>query len=174
MDFDALMEETPIEHFWYSRRLNRNRHSIHQKSNAIRYALMHKFGGIYLDTDVISLKPWPKDFKNFIVIESTAQLSSAIFHMDKHSPFLWECMVFMVSCLHMFKYEKVYAVRFIKLQANQNSAKIWGINGPVLMTKVTRQFLCTNTSSSEIATWNCPNVKILQPKYIKSNRLARN
>ena len=38
-------------------------------NNLTRLAVLLKFGGFYLDTDVISLKPAPQDIENFIVAE---------------------------------------------------------------------------------------------------------
>jgi hypothetical protein len=58
---DSLMcAETPAEKFyqWYISAMEKDPYSALQLSDLMRFCVVYKFGGTYVDTDVIQLKPF--------------------------------------------------------------------------------------------------------------------
>ncbi|KAF2303362.1 hypothetical protein GH714_017393 [Hevea brasiliensis] len=90
-------------------------------SNLLRLALLYKFGGIYVDTDVIVLKSFGK-LRNVIGAQTIdletgnwSRLNNAVLIFDKKHPLL-------------FKFIEEFALTF-----NGNK---WGHNGPYLVSRV--------------------------------------
>ena len=87
------------------------------KANAVRLAIVYKFGGAYLDTDVIVVKnPRAHSFapKNVVIEERPMRLNNAAFQFERGHPFLGAVMDRFVS----------------------NFKAIWGNNGPRVFTDV--------------------------------------
>ncbi|KAH7545964.1 uncharacterized protein At4g19900 [Ziziphus jujuba] len=90
-------------------------------SNLLRLALLYKFGGIYVDTDIIILKSFSK-LRNVIGAQTVdietgnwSRLNNAVLIFDKNHPLL-------------FKFIQEFALTF-----NGNK---WGHNGPYLVSRV--------------------------------------
>ncbi|XP_055502015.1 alpha-1,4-N-acetylglucosaminyltransferase-like isoform X2 [Leucoraja erinacea] len=113
-----LFEDTPLK-FWYQKVIpKKERFWLHVLADGCRVAMLWKYGGIYLDSDIISMQSLP--FGNF----TSAQLSDSISNgamgfYHRHHPFLWNCMKDFV--------------------ANYN-AYIWGQQGPKLITRVLKRW----------------------------------
>ncbi|XP_074860174.1 alpha-1,4-N-acetylglucosaminyltransferase-like [Carettochelys insculpta] len=137
---DALFQETPLLP-WY-RRVNPDQEVYwrHVSSDACRYALIWKYGGIYMDTDVISLRPI--SLENFLTAEDLKLMGSAIFGFSHHHPFVWGCMEDFVE--------------------NYNGAD-WGYQGPKLLTRRLRA-LCKLTNFQNVENQTCRNISILHPQ----------
>ncbi|GAB5576812.1 alpha-1 [Prionailurus iriomotensis] len=88
---------------------------LHVSSDASRLAIIWKYGGIYMDTDVISIRPIPEE--NFLAAQSSQYSSNGVFGFLPHHPFLWECMENFVE---------------------HYNSDIWGNQGPSLMTRMLR------------------------------------
>lgn len=124
-DFDYLFKNTPAE-LWFNQLRKGNvdpgEVSLGQNlSNLLRLALLYKFGGIYIDTDVIVLKNFSK-LRNVIGAQTIdlktkkwSRLNNAVMVFDKHHPLL-------------FKFIQEFALTF-----NGNK---WGHNGPYLVSRV--------------------------------------
>ncbi|KAJ6377132.1 hypothetical protein OIU76_026160 [Salix suchowensis] len=90
-------------------------------SNLVRLALLYKFGGIYMDTDVIVLKRFTK-LKNVIGAQTIdletrnwSRLNNAVLIFDKKHPLL-------------YKFIEEFALTF--------DGNKWGHNGPYLVSRV--------------------------------------
>ncbi|ONI10353.1 hypothetical protein PRUPE_4G042800 [Prunus persica] len=124
-DFDYLFKNTPAE-AWYSElrtgKVNPGGVSLGQNlSNLLRLALLYKFGGIYLDTDVIVLKSLSK-LRNVIGAQAIdaqtgnwSRLNNAVLVFDKNHPLI-------------FKFIQEFALTF--------DGNKWGHNGPYLVSRV--------------------------------------
>ena len=124
-DFDYLFKSTMAES-WFSRLIRGHVHSgeipLGQNiSNLLRLCLLYKYGGVYLDTDVIVLKSFSK-VKNSIGAQTIDQnsknwsrLNNAVMVFDKMHPLL-------------YKFIEEFALTF-----NGNK---WGHNGPYLVSRV--------------------------------------
>ncbi|CAA7051057.1 unnamed protein product [Microthlaspi erraticum] len=92
-------------------------------SNLMRLAFLFKFGGVYLDTDMIVLKSF-KSLRNVIgaqtlepVSRNWTRLNNAVLVFDKNHPFLLKCI-------------EEFALTF--------NGNVWGHNGPYLVSRVAR------------------------------------
>lgn len=124
-DFDYLFKNTVAE-AWFNRLKSGNvdpgEVSLGQNlSNVLRLGLLYKFGGIYVDTDVIVLRSFSK-LRNVIgaqtvdvVSKNWTRLNNAVMVFDKGHPLL-------------FKFIQEFALTF-----NGNK---WGHNGPYLVSRV--------------------------------------
>ncbi|KAL6856047.1 hypothetical protein ACP4OV_018849 [Aristida adscensionis] len=95
-NLDELLESTPTHIFasvWYEWRQTKY-YPLHY-SELVRLASLYKYGGIYLDSDVIVLKPLTS-LQNSIgavkQVSGTSTFSGAVLAFEKQSPFLAECL----------------------------------------------------------------------------------
>ncbi|KAH6756949.1 alpha 1 [Perilla frutescens var. hirtella] len=122
-NLDELLKDTPTHIFasvWHEWKQTKY-YPIHY-SELIRLASLYKYGGIYLDSDILVLKPL-SELNNTVGYEDELgekTLNGAVMVFRKHSPFI-------LSCLEEF-------------YASYDDAQLrW--NGADLLTRVTNQFL---------------------------------
>ena len=60
VNFSRLIADTWITKLWESGVITGTRFYLNDISNVLRIVLLLKFGGVYLDSDVISVKPVPQ------------------------------------------------------------------------------------------------------------------
>lgn len=124
-DFEYIFKDTHAES-WYNRlkdgNVNPGEISLGQNlSNLLRLALLYKFGGIYMDLDVIVLKSLSK-LRNTIGAQNLdsrtgkwGRLNNALLIFDQKHPLL-------------FKFIEEFALTF--------DGNKWGHNGPYLVSRV--------------------------------------
>lgn len=56
LNYENYIKDTPLEHFYKSRKLESSKYSFSHASDILRYLSLWKYGGLYLDLDVIVLK----------------------------------------------------------------------------------------------------------------------
>jgi lactosylceramide 4-alpha-galactosyltransferase len=124
-DFDYLFKDTHAEKWFKGLKkgnVSPGEVSLGQNmSNLLRLALLYKFGGIYMDTDVIVLKRFTK-LRNVIGAQTIdletrnwSRLNNAVLIFDKKHPLL-------------FKFIEEFALTF--------DGNKWGHNGPYLVSRV--------------------------------------
>ncbi|XP_078266254.1 alpha-1,4-N-acetylglucosaminyltransferase-like [Rhinoraja longicauda] len=109
-----MFEDTSLK-FWYQKvDPKKEKYWLHVFADGCRLAVLWKYGGIYLDTDIISMKPLP--FGKFTCPQSSDMINNGAmgFH-HRHHPFLWNCM-------------NDFVANYI--------GHIWGQQGPQLITRV--------------------------------------
>ncbi|GLT59145.1 hypothetical protein SLA2020_319810 [Shorea laevis] len=122
-NLDELLKDTPAHVFasvWFEWRKTKF-YAIHY-SELVRLAALYKFGGIYLDSDIIVLRPL-SSLKNSIALEdqmARSPLNGAVMAFEKHSSFVMECL-------------KEFYLTYDDTQLR------W--NGADLLTRVARKFL---------------------------------
>ncbi|KAK1410801.1 hypothetical protein QVD17_37341 [Tagetes erecta] len=95
-NLDELLKDTPTHEFasvWFEWRKTKF-YPTHY-SELIRLAALYKYGGIYLDSDVIVMKPL-YSLSNMVGLEddsSANQLNGAVMAFRKQSPFIMECLM---------------------------------------------------------------------------------
>ncbi|XP_069584042.1 alpha-1,4-N-acetylglucosaminyltransferase-like [Ranitomeya imitator] len=115
--FEEVFADTPL-HTWYQKIISQQQSFwTHVSSDACRLALIGKYGGIYMDTDFISIQTIP--FKDFLAAESSQYTSNGIFGFSPHHDFTQKCLE-----------------DFVK---NYDS-RIWGQQGPRLFTRILKTF----------------------------------
>ncbi|XP_044146932.1 alpha-1,4-N-acetylglucosaminyltransferase-like [Bufo gargarizans] len=142
--FPLILEEvftdTPF-HSWY-KKINpqQEKHWLHVSADACRLALVWKHGGIYMDTDIISLRTLPS--LDFLAAQSSGYSSNGIFRFSSHHNFTQKCMEDFVQ--------------------NYNS-KIWGYQGPRLFTHILKKF-CDLPNFNSTEDVMCGNITFFNPK----------
>ncbi|XP_054022439.1 alpha-1,4-N-acetylglucosaminyltransferase-like [Dryobates pubescens] len=137
---EAIFQETPLLQ-WYNQVVpEQEKNWVHVSSDAGRLALLWKYGGIYMDTDVISLRPIPPG--SFLAAQKSRFSSNGIFGFPARHWFLWACMEDFV-----LKY----------------NGDIWGNQGPLLMTRVLKA-LCNLTDFRGAEDHSCRNISFLNPQ----------
>ncbi|XP_067139767.1 lactosylceramide 4-alpha-galactosyltransferase-like isoform X2 [Centruroides vittatus] len=89
--FEKVFENTPLLEWYIEGKWNNSSYEIFHLSDATRYALIWKYGGIYLDLDIVMLKTFPS-YKNFVIKESSNRLCNGIFGMERNHTILYKCM----------------------------------------------------------------------------------
>ncbi|XP_019418908.1 PREDICTED: lactosylceramide 4-alpha-galactosyltransferase [Lupinus angustifolius] len=124
-DFNYIFKDTHAE-AWFNRlkqgNVNPGEVSLGQNlSNLLRLALLYKFGGTYIDADIVVLKSFSKlrntiGAQNFDVkTKKWSRLNNAVLIFDKKHPLL-------------FKFIEEFALTF--------DGNKWGHNGPYLISRV--------------------------------------
>ncbi|XP_053895753.1 alpha-1,4-N-acetylglucosaminyltransferase-like [Malaclemys terrapin pileata] len=137
---ETLFQETPLLAWYHKVNAAQEKYWVHISSDASRLALIWKYGGIYMDTDVISMRPIP--VANFLAAEASKVSSSGVFGFPHHHWFIWDCMNDFVQ--------------------NYNG-RIWGNQGPILMTRRLRA-LCNLTNFHNVEDQRCGNISFLHPQ----------
>ncbi|KAM6550282.1 hypothetical protein CsatB_000090 [Cannabis sativa] len=133
-DYDYVFKNTPAEN-WFSLlkmgKVNPGEIPLGQNlSNLLRLALLYKYGGVYIDTDMIFVKSFSK-LKNVIGAQTIdletgqwSRLNNAVLVFDKGHPLVLE---------------------FIKEFALTFDGSKWGHNGPYLVSRVVSRVLYSSS-----------------------------
>ncbi|XP_064133345.1 alpha-1,4-N-acetylglucosaminyltransferase [Loxodonta africana] len=140
LDMKRLFEDTPLFSWYTQINTSTERNWLHVSSDASRLAIIWKYGGIYMDTDVISIRPIPEE--NFLAAQASQDSSNGVFGFLPHHPFLWECMENFVE---------------------HYNSDIWGNQGPYLMTRMLRVW-CRLGNFQEVSDLRCLNLSFLHPQ----------
>ncbi|XP_047308582.1 uncharacterized protein At4g19900 [Impatiens glandulifera] len=93
-NLDELLKNTPTHVFasvWFEWRKTKF-YSTHY-SELVRLAALYKYGGVYLDSDVIVLRPL-SSFVNTVGLEDDGtSLNGAVMSFRRHSPFIRKCLI---------------------------------------------------------------------------------
>ncbi|XP_032887546.1 lactosylceramide 4-alpha-galactosyltransferase-like [Amblyraja radiata] len=134
LDLDDLFYGTPLFDWYKKIDPEHEEYWIHVLSDACRIALLWKYGGIYLDTDIISLKPL--DFINFICEQSYNYANGAALGFSRNHPFTKESM---------FEYVEKYI------------GGKWGQQGPDLITRMLKKW-CETQEINDFLNKTCKGV----------------
>ena len=117
IDLDTLMLSSPLADLWLSGEVHASPHPVSHLSDLLRYLLLHRWGGVYLDTDVILLRSLPKA-ENFTAVEWAPldRLAAGAMAFTSTHPVLTEVLA--------------------SLAANFSTS--WGGNGPLRLDSVLR------------------------------------
>ncbi|KAM9127834.1 alpha-1,4-N-acetylglucosaminyltransferase-like [Pangshura tecta] len=140
LQMESLFQETPLVAWYHNVNAIQEKHWVHISSDASRLALIWKYGGIYMDTDVISIRPIP--VANFLAAQASQFSSNGIFGFPHHHWFIWDC---------------------IKDFVQNYNGRIWGNQGPFLMTRRLRA-LCNLTNFHNVEDQSCQNISFLHPQ----------
>ncbi|XP_072331050.1 lactosylceramide 4-alpha-galactosyltransferase-like [Scyliorhinus torazame] len=141
LSLKALFQETPLSSWYEQVNPFWEKYWIHVLSDACRIALLWNYGGIYLDTDIISLKPLA--FQNFICAEGYEAANGAALGFEKHHQFIWDCME---------DYVRNY------------DGGTWGSQGPALVSRVLKRW-CQSNELGPFFNLECKGISYLPPKH---------
>uniref|UniRef100_T1J5G6 Alpha 1,4-glycosyltransferase domain-containing protein n=1 Tax=Strigamia maritima TaxID=126957 RepID=T1J5G6_STRMM len=157
---EDILDNTPLSQ-WYSRGDYKNGpYEITHLSDAMRLALLWKRGGIYMDTDIWSVKGI-SNMSNNIAREDDRHVNGAVMIFDKHHPFLYDCMVQFVLGYKRDQFiaqgpgllTKVMPIKMVYKWKLAYTFHLWNkVSGKVIAKIGNKLFL------EELAKKNCPTV----------------
>lgn len=140
LNLDDLFTHTPLENWYKKKEWLQSRYSISHLSDALRYLLLWKFGGIYLDLDVIVLRSL-KDLSNCAGMEDEQFVGAGVMAFEMNHPFIGLCL-------------EEFALTY--------KGDHWGYNGPELFTRVFKN-MC-KCGLDMMNRYRCHGVKVLPPE----------
>ncbi|XP_055977431.1 alpha-1,4-N-acetylglucosaminyltransferase [Sorex fumeus] len=140
LDMKRLFEDTPLFSWYMHVDISAQSNWLHVSSDAARLAVIWKHGGIYMDTDVISIRPIPAE--NFLAAQASQFSSNGVFGFLPRHPFLWACMENFVE---------------------HYDSRVWGKQGPDLMSRMLRVW-CRLGDFQEVGDLKCSNLSFLHPQ----------
>ena len=134
---NEIFSDTPLLQWWLSAKVFKSVYMTAHLSDAVRLALLWKFGGFYSDLDTITIKSFEPLLKyegaGYIHSKSAPSLANGFLHFNAKHPFL-----------------KLVMEKF----ANDYNPSIWGINGPVLLRKTMETFCNVDNVYEKLALAN--------------------
>ncbi|XP_070502772.1 lactosylceramide 4-alpha-galactosyltransferase-like [Chironomus tepperi] len=115
-------------------------------SDAYRLLILWKYGGLYYDTDVISLKTAENMPQNFACDDGEGDIvANGIMRFDRHKG-------------------RNLTEMFIKYMIDNYNADEWGTNGPIVITKILRDICKTESIKEMVLMENCDGFHVLPRK----------
>ncbi|XP_063296783.1 alpha-1,4-N-acetylglucosaminyltransferase-like [Pelobates fuscus] len=140
LKLEKVFKDTPLLPWYQKMNPKKEPYLVNNYSNGCRLALIWKYGGIYMDTDIISISPVQEG--NFLTAQSPNVLNNAVFGLSTHHNFTWNSME-----------------NFVK----NYKGYVWGNQGPYLFTRVLKKF-CNISRLESVQDHVCGNVSYLQPQ----------
>ncbi|XP_075720031.1 alpha-1,4-N-acetylglucosaminyltransferase-like [Rhinoderma darwinii] len=137
---EEFFTDTPLLSWYKKVNPQKEMHWIHVSADGCRLALIWKHGGIYMDTDIISIRAIPN--QDFLAAQSSQYSSNGIFGFSSHHNFTQTCMEDFVQ--------------------NYNSRR-WGHQGPNLFTRVLKKF-CDIPKFNGTEDIMCGNITFFNPQ----------
>lgn len=94
LDLDAkqVFSDTPAESLMTEDKVtDRNVYQQYLRSDLVNLLTVYRYGGIYLDLDVVVLKSL-EGFQNFVVLKSETEFGNGVYGFSKHHPFVQHCL----------------------------------------------------------------------------------
>ncbi|XP_063297725.1 alpha-1,4-N-acetylglucosaminyltransferase-like [Pelobates fuscus] len=135
-----IFKDTPLLNWYQKINEKKQPYLLNNYSNGGRLALIWKYGGIYMDTDIISIRPVPED--NFLTAQAQEGLNNAVLGLSAHHNFTWNSMEDFVE---------------------NYKGNVWGNQGPKLFTRVLKKF-CNISRFESVQDHVCKNVSYLYPQ----------
>jgi lactosylceramide 4-alpha-galactosyltransferase len=131
LDLDEISVGTPFEKFFKMKMLRTSNYKTEHGSDVVRFLLLWKYGGTYLDTDIIVRKRLDTFPQNFACPESNSYMNNAAINLVRNEDSM---------LADIFAFD---------LLTNFNGT-LWSYNGPMMMTRVLQK-LCSTMSTTEMA-----------------------
>ena len=150
LDLDTMFAGSPLSQLWLSGQVHRSRWPVSHLSDLVRYLVLYQYGGVYLDTDVILLRPLPPN-NNFVSVEYQPVnhlAAGAIKFQPRH---------------HVVK-------EILENLADKFSGSSWNANGPLVLEGAMRR-LCESEGGGwwhgggDKDGWVCGDVSIFREEY---------
>ncbi|KAL4704429.1 hypothetical protein ACJJTC_014361 [Scirpophaga incertulas] len=146
---------TPLESMVSASPYSRSKWRIEHSSDVLRYLTLYKYGGVYMDSDVVVVKPLDSLANNWAARESPWAVDAGALSFSRDS------LGRKVANASIEDFKRNY------------KPKVWGNNGPGVITRVLKK-MCKGKKNK----WNqgCNGFKVYEPAlfypvYYKKNRL---
>ncbi|KAF5285512.1 hypothetical protein FQR65_LT13209 [Abscondita terminalis] len=145
LNYEKYTKNTPVENLYTESKVEKSLYSLSHASDVLRYLTMWKYGGVYLDLDVISLKSLSDLPPNFAALEADDTVGSAVLAFSSNG----SGHEFAQMCLEDLK--------------EDFRGDVWIHNGPGVITRLLTK-LCEASPSKEMVTRNCSGFKVFPPE----------
>ncbi|KAJ8728399.1 hypothetical protein PYW08_016784 [Mythimna loreyi] len=137
---------TPLEALVASAPFNRSKWQVEHTSDILRYLTLYKWGGVYLDTDMLVVKSLTPLGHNWVAKESNDLVNAAVIaiSMDHLGRKLAEALINEVGTTYR--------------------PDIWIHNGPGAITRVLHK-MCETPHPSEWSSNTCQGLEVYSPEY---------
>ncbi|CAG9785959.1 unnamed protein product [Diatraea saccharalis] len=137
---------TPLEDFVAKGTLNRTRWRISHASDVLRYLTLFKWGGIYLDLDVIVAKPFTDLSRNWAARESTTAVAAGAMAFSRDS------------------LGRSVAEATVRDIIRNYRGDVWGHNGPGVITRVLKE-MCSTADATKMSAATCNGFEVYSPNF---------
>ncbi|TRY68406.1 hypothetical protein TCAL_10235 [Tigriopus californicus] len=94
LSFAHFLEASPLGELWNSPKWKETIYPLNHMSDLLRVVILHKFGGTYIDSDLIALKAFPRLANNNVIVGvETEKVGSAYMKFGKNHAFLEQAIV---------------------------------------------------------------------------------
>ncbi|XP_053567372.1 alpha-1,4-N-acetylglucosaminyltransferase-like [Bombina bombina] len=139
LKIEEIFKDTPLFSWYLKVNTSMERYWTHVLADGCRLALIWKYGGMYFDTDIVSIQPVP--VVNFLAAESSKYSSNGALGFSPHHEFIWKCMEDFVR---------------------NYKGEVWGQQGPLLLTRILEQ-ICLQHSFMALEDIMCGNITFMNP-----------
>ncbi|KAH8392855.1 hypothetical protein KR215_004643, partial [Drosophila sulfurigaster] len=141
----SFAEGTPIEDWAKKAELLYSRFLMVNLSDLLRLLTLYRFGGIYMDMDVIVLRSFENEPPNFVGAESKVKIGNSILRLEPKG----------------FGH-KIIEYFLLDYQMNYNG-DIWAVNGPVSLSRV-MSYICNtnNITVMQSDQRRCQGIKVFR------------
>ncbi|XP_067143883.1 lactosylceramide 4-alpha-galactosyltransferase-like [Centruroides vittatus] len=140
--FQEIFKDTPLFKWCKRKEWIKSEYKVLDLSDAARYALIWKYGGIYLDLDIVMLKSI-SFLGNFVIKEHDTSIGGSIFGIKHHNhSFLLNCM---------------------NAASKEYRTNSFGSIGPPLFTRIFTSY-CNGSNLNDLQKRNNCDFTILNPK----------
>lgn len=140
LDTERLFKDTPLQ-AWYARRAwEDSKWPTSHYNDALRWLLLWRYGGIYLDMDVVVTRPLSA-LPNCTGLESDQWAAAGVLKFSPSHPLIHSCLTY-------------FAQHF--------DGQVWGANGPELITQVLKDRCGLELPSGR--TPYCADVAVMPPR----------
>ncbi|KAK8395430.1 hypothetical protein O3P69_006227 [Scylla paramamosain] len=116
-DVEKMVEDTPLKQLFDSKKWTQNNTwPVELLSDMMRVLVLWRWGGIYSDTDVVSIRPFDLPL-NSLGYETDFQIGSAVYSFEAQQSVMW---------------------RLMKDMVNGFMPELWGSIGPKAITRVVK------------------------------------
>ena len=142
-DLGLYFRDSPLEQWYFKGDWHKSPFRVEHMSDYIRIVSLYKEGGMFLDLDIVTMKPYDGYlFRNFTLIESSLndQITNAVMHLDRDHRLISE---------------------IIDLMAQEYDPDEYTFHGPQVMSLALSRS-CNMTFSHRSS---CPDVRMLPHSY---------
>ncbi|KAK4873856.1 hypothetical protein RN001_013216 [Aquatica leii] len=145
LDYEKYTKDTPVEILYRDGKVEASVYARSHASDVLRYLTLWKYGGIYLDLDVIVIKSLSTLPPNYSGSESDKNVAAGVMGFSANG----SGHNFAKMCLDDLKKN---------FRGND-----WGYNGPGTITRLLRK-LCGVTNAKDMLTKDCQGFKVYPPE----------
>lgn len=147
LDIKQFSTETPLQNFIESGRMLKSKFVVAHTSDVLRFLLLWRYGGTYLDTDMIVKKKLDSIPSNYACDDISNGLNGAILNIASTQE------------------GRRLAEIFLKDVDENFDGEVWGRNGPELITRVLQNLCKTKETSKMVAMKSCEGFHVLEKSF---------